>query len=101
MTRNKSALFLLYTANSISGFAQGISMLSIPWYFAKNQQSTVFNLFYGLLTFIALFWGLYAGTLIDKYNRKKVFIILNIVCGIMVTGIGFVGLMDTFLPLWL
>ena len=32
--RNKQAITLLFIANIISGFAQGISMIAIPWYFA-------------------------------------------------------------------
>ena len=31
-----------------------------------------------------MFWGLYAGTIIDKYPRKKVFIYTNLVCGIII-----------------
>ncbi|MCB0409746.1 MAG: hypothetical protein KDD29_05970, partial [Flavobacteriales bacterium] len=69
--KNKKALNFLFAANTISGFAQGISMLAIPWYFASVlNDSTTFGIIYAITTIISLFWGLYAGTLIDRYNRK-------------------------------
>ncbi len=73
--KNKKALYALLTANAISQFAQGISMLAIPWYFAKQLgEASFFATFYAITTFATLFWGLYAGTLIDKFPRKNIFI---------------------------
>lgn len=73
--KNKKALYALLTANAISQFAQGISMLAIPWYFAKQLgEASFFATFYAIATFATLFWGLYAGTLIDKFPRKNIFI---------------------------
>jgi MFS transporter, DHA3 family, macrolide efflux protein len=84
MTRNRNALRLLLTANAVSGLSQGISMLAIPWYFARNQQSPLFNFWYGIITLFVLAWGLYAGTLIDRFNRKMVFFFLNLACALLV-----------------
>ena len=36
--KNLSAIILLFIANSISGIAQGISMIAIPWYFARQNE---------------------------------------------------------------
>ena len=33
--KNSNAIILLFTANIISGLAQGISMIAIPWYFVE------------------------------------------------------------------
>jgi len=88
--KNKLALNLLFTANGISGFAQGISMLAIPWYFANNTP--YFNKAYGLITIGVLFFGLYAGTLVDKYSRKANFLGNSLVCGFLlltIAGVGF------------
>lgn len=82
--QNRHSLRLLLTANAVSGFSQGISMLAIPWYFTRTQQSGFFNFSYGVITIITLFWGLYAGALIDRFNRKYVFLLLNVVCGLLV-----------------
>tara|TARA_R110002049_G_scaffold41623_4_gene125102 strand:- start:391 stop:1653 length:1263 start_codon:yes stop_codon:yes gene_type:complete len=91
--KNKKALYTLLTANAISQFAQGISMLAIPWYFAKQLgEASFFATFYAIATFATLFWGLYAGTLIDKFPRKNIFLGL---CAVsftvlaLVSGYGF------------
>jgi len=71
--KNKKALYLLLSANAISHFAQGISMLAIPWYFAKHlNAASIFSIIYSIATFASLFWGLYAGTLIDRFPRKNI-----------------------------
>ena len=76
--KNKQAIYLLFLANIISGIAQGISMIAIPWYFVKIvSRPDVFANAYLLITFLTLFWGLYAGTLVDRYSRKTLFIIIN------------------------
>ncbi|MBI3233011.1 MAG: hypothetical protein HYZ42_03055 [Bacteroidetes bacterium] len=93
MASNKS-LSYLFIANAISGFAQGISMLAIPWYFNSQHLSQYFNVSYGIITILVIFWGLYAGTLVDKYNRKKVFLYLNVVCGGAFLLISLAGLLD-------
>lgn len=76
--QNKKALSLLLTANAVSGFAQGISMLAIPWYFVNIlQKAPLFGYLYALATTSTIFVGLYGGTLIDKYPRKNIFLGLN------------------------
>ncbi len=96
--RNKTALILLFTANGISGFAQGISMLAIPWYFARQNQSPTFNLIYAFATFLTLFWGIYAGTIVDRFARKKVFLGTNIVEALVILSISAYGWQAGTLP---
>ncbi len=85
--KNVAAVRLLLLANFISGIAQGISMISIPMYFAAQNTSNWFNIVYGLITIVSLFWSPYGGTLIDKYNRKKIFLLLNMVNGVAIGSI--------------
>jgi DHA3 family macrolide efflux protein-like MFS transporter len=89
--KNQHSLNLLFTANGISGFAQGISMLAIPWYFTKAQSGTYFNISYGIITAIVLFFGLYAGTLVDRFSRKANFLANNLVCGMLILAISLGG----------
>ena len=91
MNRRQS-LALLFTANGISGFAQGITMLSIPWYFARQGASSDFNLIYGIITAVTIFWGLTAGTIVDRFNRKRVFLINNAVEGGILLSVACYGL---------
>jgi MFS family permease len=50
-------------------------MIAIPWYFSNELgRPGQFGFVYGTITFATLFWGLYAGILIDRYNRQKVYL---------------------------
>ncbi len=73
-------------ANAISGISQGITMLSVPWYFTGiiNREGLFGNIYFAV-TFISLFWGVYSGTLIDRYNRKNIFLAMNI-AGLLILG---------------
>ena len=82
---NKSAIYLLFASNIISGFAQGISMIAIPWYFTNTLDlNSTFSLIFGIVTFLGLFWGLYSGTIIDRYNRKMILEKLNFYTGLII-----------------
>ena len=90
--KNKKAISLLFLSNIISGFAQGISMIAIPWYFVEVVgRPEVFATAYLFITFATLFWGLYAGTLIDRYSRKNLFILINLVCGLIIGVVAISG----------
>lgn len=90
--KNKKALYLLLSANAVSGVAQGISMLAIPWYFADVlNQSSDFGIMYAITTILTLFWGLYVGTLIDKYSRKNIFLVISIVGCFFIGSISLYG----------
>lgn len=90
--KNKAAIIRLFAANTISGLAQGISMLAIPWYFIDIiQQYDTFNNIYFATTVLSLFWGLYAGTLVDRFNRKYIFLGETLVGGTILVVIGSLG----------
>lgn len=97
--KNRKALTLLLLANAISGFAQGISMLSIPWYFASElQQGSTFGIIYSFVTLSTLIWSLYAGTLIDRYSRKKVFLGINVIGGLVLASVAATGYILGYIP---
>jgi MFS family permease len=97
--KNRQALTLLLIANAISGFAQGISMLSIPWYMGSEQEKgSVFGVAYSIITLTTLVWSLYAGALIDRHSRKKVFIGINIIGGIVLLSVAAAGYIIGHVP---
>lgn len=98
MSATPRSLQILFTANGISGFAQGISMLAIPWYFATQQASADFNTAYAIITILVMFFGLYAGVLVDKYSRKMNFLFTNIICALLLCGIAAYGYYMQALP---
>ena len=99
--KNKKALLLLLSANAVSHFAQGISMLAIPWYFAKNlDAASTFASIYAVATFVTLFWGLYAGTLIDRFPRKNIFIGICAASAIVLLSISSIGFVNGSIPMF-
>lgn len=99
--KNRRAIFLLLLANSISGVAQGISMLAIPWYFTGVlHREELFGKAYFIVTALSLFWGLYAGTLVDRFDRKKIFLITNMVGFVILSAVSSYGFIHQQLP-WL
>jgi MFS family permease len=98
--KNKKALILLLSANAVSHFAQGISMLAIPWYFAKNlNAASTFASIYAVATFVTLFWGLYAGTLIDRFPRKNIFIGICAASAVVLLSISSIGFINGSIPM--
>ena len=72
-----------------SGIAQGITVIAVPWHFTDNlNQSSTFSFWLGILTFLGLFWGLYAGVLIDRINRKNILLKINIISSLIFLFIG-------------
>jgi MFS family permease len=100
--QNKASIQILLIANAVSQFAQGISMIAIPWYFINNlQASSTYNLVFFVVTAATLIWAQYAGTLIDKYNRKHIFQGLCLVGLGVLSFAGFYGWYLGEMPLYL
>ena len=79
---NNLRLLLLFSSHIISGVSSGISMIAIPWYFTNTLNSnSMFSFLFGVVTFLGLFWGLYSGTIIDRYCRKTILEKLNFYTG--------------------
>ena len=93
--RNKRAIYKLLTANLISGFTQGLNMIAVPWYFVDIvDKGSIYGILFGAITFITIFWTLYAGTLVDRFKRKDIFLTIN-ACGFLfMTGIGVYGIIQ-------
>ena len=96
--KNQQAIILLFISNIISGLAQGISMIAIPWYFIEIIDKPEFFAYsYIVITSLTLFWGIYAGSIIDRYSRKKIFILTNLICGLFIGSIAIYGYNNNFL----
>ena len=96
--KNQQAIILLFISNIISGLAQGISMIAIPWYFIEIIDKPEFFAYsYIVITSLTLFWGIYAGSIIDRYSRKKIFILTNFFCGLFIGSIAIYGYNNNYL----
>ena len=99
--KNRSAVLLLLLSNTVSGIAQGISMIAIPWYFAQADDMSRFGMIYMLTTALALFWSPYSGTLVDRFDRKHIFLGLTAIAGTLVAAIAALGFLWGMLPWFL
>lgn len=92
----------MLTANVISGFAQGITVIAIPWYFITAlNESSLYGVLFTTVTIATLFWSLYAGTLIDRYDRKRIFVWMN-ATGFLSQGlIALYGFVSGVPPIWM
>lgn len=77
-------------------------MIAIPWYFIDIADAgSIYGILFASITFIALFWTLYAGTLVDRFNRKKIFLSINATGFIVLMLSGAFGYFNNGLPLWM
>jgi MFS family permease len=98
--QNRTPILLLLTANAVSGFAQGISMLAIPWYFIDVlHNASLFGQIYAVITLGVIIWSLYAGALVDRYSRKKIFLLLCLICGVVVFSVAIMGYALGYVPI--
>jgi len=68
-----------------------MSMIAIPWYFAQKEMLSYFGVVYIITNIIVLFWSPISGSIVDKYDRKKIFLTLTIVVGSVIGAISFLG----------
>ena len=89
MKTNYKNLGLLLISIVTCGIAQGLTIIAIPWYFTDYLDlSSRFSAFYAIITFLGLFWGLYAGVIIDSFNRKKILLYINSISALVFITIG-------------
>lgn len=75
-------------------------MLAVPWYLINTLgKESVLGIAYVIINLISLFWSLYAGTLIDRYNRRNIFVITSIVGGVILCSISALGFINGEMPL--
>lgn len=76
-------------------------MIAIPWYFAMQEEMSTFGIIYILTNVIGLFWVPYSGTLIDKYNRKYIFLATTVISCLLLTVVTILGFYQDGLHLWI
>ena len=100
--KNRKGIALLLSAHVVSSFAQGITMLSIPWYFVSIiDEAELFGKVLACATFVSMFWTVYAGTLIDRYSRKHIFLVSSLVGLVGLGGAGLYGIINQEMPIWI
>jgi MFS family permease len=98
---NTKAIILLFIANAISGMAQGMSMIAIPWYFAQIDSLRYFGIVYLVTNVISMFWVPWSGTIVDKYDRKRIFQVLTTTIGTVIISMAIFGIWNNGLSMFL
>ena len=67
-------------------------MLAIPWFVIQTPNGNFRNAtMVALITLASLLWSVYAGTLIDKYNRKTIFQTLTAIDACILISVAMIG----------
>ncbi len=100
--KNKHAIYRLLAANTVSSFAQGISLIAIPWYFTSilNEEEFYASAL-AIITICTLPLSLYSGTLIDRFSRKQIFLFLNLAGFTVLSGAATYGFLYGHVPNWM
>ncbi len=98
--KNRSAIRLMLLSNFIANMAQGMTMITIPMYFTAQNLGNAFVVFYWCVTLVTLFWTPYAGMLVDRYDRRKIFLYANFSCAIILAALFGAGFFGGEMPAW-
>ncbi len=74
-------------------------MLAIPWYFAQQDQLGLFGIVYLITNILSMFWVPVSGSIVDKYDRKKVFLFITMIGGCILGTVTTLGYSLGELPL--
>ena len=66
-------------------------MIAIPWYFAQKEMLAFFGTVYLVTNIISMFWVPLSGAIIDKYDRKTVFLGVTFIGGCLISIMAFLG----------
>ncbi len=97
--KNKRAIFLVFLANTISGIAQGISIISIPWYLINIVELGDFwAKAYMFITLCIIPASLIFGTFIDRYSRGKIMSVISFTGMVFLGIVSLLGYQDQHIP---
>ncbi|MFT4643952.1 MAG: DHA3 family macrolide efflux protein-like MFS transporter [Planctomycetota bacterium] len=100
--KNKRAITFLFLANTVSGISQGISLIAIPWYISNTlSRPSLYAFMFLTATAISIPWGTFAGTLVDKYDRKKIMLAIQTAGFILISATAITGYIQNEDTLWM
>lgn len=67
-------------------------MIAIPWYFAQMDSLRYFGIVYIITNVLSMFWVPWSGTVVDKYDRKKIFQVLTATVGVIILSFALFGI---------
>jgi len=76
-------------------------MIAIPWYFAQMDSLRYFGMVYLITNVLSMFWVPWSGTIVDKYDRKKIFQVLTSTIGTVIISMAAFGIWNGGLSMFL
>ena len=73
-------------------------MIAIPWYFTQIDGMSAFGLVYALTNVVALFWVPYSGVLTDRFERRKILMVVMAILGLVILLMSAFGYHSDGLP---
>lgn len=82
--------------------SQGISLIAIPWYIANDLgRPDLYGYLILTTAILGMFWGPYAGTLVDKFDRKNVMLGIQSVGLAVIMSVAVWGIIQQYTAVWM
>lgn len=92
---------LIISANIASSIGSGITMIAIPWMLVSSEDGNkVFGFITIGMTILSFILTPFIGNLVDKVSRKKLLIISEIVCFVLLFIFSLLGFMGLPYEIW-
>lgn len=97
----KSKFAILWSGQSVSLFTSSILQMAIVWYLTEKTGSAAVLSFATLIGYLpAAVLGMFIGTFVDRYSRKRIMIIADLSIAVLGILLAFSSLQGE-IPLWL
>ncbi|WP_391118992.1 MFS transporter [Psychrobacillus sp. L3] len=98
---NDSCFRLIIFANISSSIGSGITMIAIPWMLVTSTNgNAVFGYVTICMTIISFIVTPFIGNLIDRMSRKKLLLMSEIVCFVLLLFFSFIGFLGLPYEVW-
>ncbi|MEK5214061.1 MFS transporter [Psychrobacillus sp. FSL H8-0487] len=92
---------LIISANIASSIGSGITMIAIPWMLVSSDDGNkVFGIITIGMTILSFILTPFIGNLVDKVSRKKLLIVSEIVCFVLLFIFSLLGFMGLPYEIW-
>lgn len=92
---------LIVSANIASSIGSGITMIGIPWMLVSSDNGNkVFGYITISMTILSFILTPFVGNLVDRVSRKKLLIISEIICFVLLLLFSLIGFMGLSYEIW-
>lgn len=94
-------LILLWQGQLVSAFGDSVYDIALGfWILAKTNSTALMGILMSAAIIPRVILSPFAGTYVDRHNRKRILVVTDVIRGIAITFIGIAALMD-FIQVWM